>query len=141
MPPTPPNAPTSPDQPAAPSAAVAPHSLLLYVKDLPAMARFYVALFGLPPEQAQTSENWLELPLGPLRFYLHAIPPEYAEAIVIANPPEPREETPWKLTLTVPDLAAAKARLLAAGHGLREKPWAALDLIDPEGNIVQLVQR
>lgn len=78
---------------------------------------------------------------------VHTISRRYAASITIAQPPEPRDETPFKPTFVVPNLEAVRQATEATGGYL--KPAAAawrfrghvvLDGWDPEGNIVQFKQ-
>jgi hypothetical protein len=81
------------------------------------------------------------------RSVVHTIPRKYAAGISIAKPPEPRDETPFKPTFVVDNLARVRRAVEATGGYL--KPEAAawrfrghvvLDGWDPEGNIVQFKQ-
>lgn len=105
---------------------------ILYCKDLPRLAEFYASVLQARP--ITSSDTWVELP----QLGLHAIPPEIAHTIPIADPPLPREDTPIKLVFSVPDLAAAQARLVARAATFTVRPFGACDVVDPEGNIFQL---
>ena len=108
---------------------------MLYVKDFAGMSEFYGSQLGLTAIPETRSQGWIEFAEG---LALHAIPPHIADGIVIASPPEPREETPIKLIFRVDDLDAIAAKLEAAGVALMRRPWGAVDCVDPEGNIFQL---
>lgn len=108
-------------------------SALLYVKDLARLTAFYQDLLGMAP--VNQAAGWVEFSAGAATLMLHEIPGAVADQIVITTPPEPREETPIKLIFAVPDLAAERARLAAAGIDLVERPWGSCDGMDPEGNI------
>ncbi len=108
-------------------------SALLYVKDLARLTAFYRELLGAAP--VNEAAGWVEFRAGLATLMLHEIPSAVADQIVITTPPEPREETPLKLIFAVPDLAAERTRLAAAGIDLVERPGGSCDGMDPEGNI------
>ena len=76
------------------------------------------------------------------RFSLHAIPTEIAKSIEIGSPPTPREEDPVKLVFKVKDVELVRARLESLGVQILRRPWqkpgAACDAVDPEGNVFQI---
>lgn len=114
---------------------------LLYVTDLPRMEAFYAGELGLPLRAREPGFVQLGADGGVLA--LHVIPPAYAPAIT--TPPVAREDGTIKLGFDVDDVAAVRARLVAAGHAMRE-PWRHVDLLvcdglDPEGNVFQLRSR
>jgi catechol 2,3-dioxygenase-like lactoylglutathione lyase family enzyme len=108
---------------------------MIFVKDLARMTTFYRDTLGLKPIEGTRLENWVEFDTGSTRFALHAIPPEIAQRIEIATPPQPREKNPVKLSFEVEDAASERRRLEALGVPLVERPWGAYDGIDPEGNV------
>ena len=113
---------------------------IVFVKDFGRMADFYTHVLGLRPINEERTEAWVEFEAGGIRFALHAIPPNIADAIEIAQPPRAREENPIKLTFEVDDFAAARARSESLGAKILDRSWGTCDVIDPEGNIFQIVQ-
>lgn len=111
-------------------------SALVYGKDLTQLTAFYRELLGTAP--VREAAVWVEFRAGSATLVLHTIPSPVADQIVITTPPEPREETPIKLIFAVPDLAAERVRLAAAGINLVERPWGSCDGMDPEGNIFSI---
>jgi catechol-2,3-dioxygenase len=105
---------------------------MLYVKDFPGMVSYYAEILRARPVAETLTENWAEFETGGALFALHAIPEAIAVAIA------PREETPIKLMFEVEDLAHERERLEALGANVLPRPWAAFDVIDPEGNIFQV---
>jgi predicted enzyme related to lactoylglutathione lyase len=114
---------------------------VLYVGDLDAQRAFYERCFGLRIEDEGTgfcglaSEAWL----------LTLVQSD--EAVPASTPPARRGETPVKLAFSV--RAIDDLRPLVAELGGVVDPSAAAwqfrdalhcDLVDPEGNVVQLVQ-
>ena len=114
------------------------HSVLLFVKDLPCMSAFYGCSLGMVEVEGTSSDTYVEFQAGNARLALHAIPPEIALQLEIASPPQPREDTPVKVVFSVEDLQAECERLKSLGVPYRLRPWGAADVIDPEGNIIQL---
>jgi catechol 2,3-dioxygenase-like lactoylglutathione lyase family enzyme len=108
---------------------------MLYVKDIHRMAAFYSGTLGLKPIAATRTETWVDLQAGTANLALHAIPPEIATGIEIADA---RENNPVKLMFEVDDVASECERLEALGVTVRRRPWGAADCIDPEGNIFQI---
>ncbi len=109
--------------------------VMLFVKDLHSVETFYTDLVGFHPIESTRSAGWVEFVEG---LSLHAIPDEYASEIVIASPPEVREETPWKPIFIADELEAICAKLEAAGVCLKRYRWGAADCVDPEGNVLQI---
>ena len=113
---------------------------MVFAKDMPRMTEFYRDGLGLPILPALSSEGWVVFDAGGARFALHVIPPDIARDIEIADPPVARSETPIKLVFTTPDLDAACARVVAlGGQLLPDRGWRGRDLLDPEGNVLQLM--
>jgi catechol 2,3-dioxygenase-like lactoylglutathione lyase family enzyme len=112
---------------------------MLYVKDIERMASFYRDTLGLQPIAETRLENWVEFETGGARFSLHAVPNEIAQGIDLGNPPQPRENVPVKLTFAVADADREMERLTRLGVPLIRRPWGACDVVDPEGNILQIV--
>lgn len=121
-------------------------SLIVYAKNKERVSSFYQQTLGLAASEVEPTHDLL---VGNgLEILIHAIPPHYAADIEIADPPQPREETPFKPVFFVADLAAASVAAFATGGFLQppEKIWhyrgaQVLDGWDPEGNVIQLRQR
>jgi catechol 2,3-dioxygenase-like lactoylglutathione lyase family enzyme len=111
---------------------------MIFVKDLPGMTTFYSSALELQPIEETRLDNWLEFDTGGARFSLHAIPVDIASGIEISSPPRPREKNPVKLFFEVDDLASERQRLEAMGVTIIERPWGAVECVDPEGNIFQI---
>jgi catechol-2,3-dioxygenase len=113
---------------------------ILFVKDIERMTAFYRDVLGLPVIPGTATAGWVELETGGASLALHAIPEEIARGIDITEPPRPRAEAPVKLVYRTHDLEAARAELIAYGAAVSERwSWNAYDVVDPEGNVFQLV--
>ena len=122
-----------------------PQGLVVFAKDKPRVSAFYRQTLGLEVRESDTSYDLLQG--DGIEVTVHAIPAEFAKDIAIANPPMPREETPFKPTFVVADLAAVRREAAATGGHLNPESAAwtlgslvVLDGWDPEGNIVQFRQ-
>lgn len=111
--------------------------VLLYVKNLPRMARFYGSLLRSEPSHAE--DRYVEFENGNFRLALHAIPTEIADEVEVATPPHPRETTPIRLAFLTDGLDAESLRLRELGATLERRPWGGFVAIDPEGNIFEIV--
>jgi catechol 2,3-dioxygenase-like lactoylglutathione lyase family enzyme len=111
---------------------------MIYVKDLPRMAAFYTDTLGLQPIAETRMDNWVEFASGGATFSLHAVPSDIAAQIEISSPPKPRERSAIKLTFEVDDVASECRRLEALGVTILRRPWSGCEVVDPEGNIIQI---
>ncbi len=115
---------------------------MLYVVDIDRMSDFYGNALGLPPLPAASSPGWSVFDADGTQFALHQIPPQYAADIVLTQPATERSETPYKLIFqTAEALDAVCARLEAAGAVLlAERMPNSRDMLDPEGNVLQIAR-
>jgi catechol 2,3-dioxygenase-like lactoylglutathione lyase family enzyme len=113
--------------------------VVLFVKDVPRMQRFYEGMLGLRVVSAE--EGFVRLDAGGCRLALHALPQEPE----VSDPPIPREDSWIKLGFHVDDVSATRAKLVAAGVRMREvHVWSGVsfcDGVDPEGNVFQITTR
>lgn len=123
----------------------AQQGLVVFAKSKKRVSAFYQQTLGLAVEASDASHDLLRG--HGHEVVVHAIPRRIAAGIMIAKPPEPREDTPFKPTFVVPDLEAVRAAAVATGGSLKpvERAWRfrgciVLDGWDPEGNIVQFKQ-
>jgi predicted enzyme related to lactoylglutathione lyase len=119
--------------------------LVIFAKDVQRLAAFYRQTLQL--DVFESSDSHQVLRGHGYELVIHGIPAKIAAKIQIANPPEPREQTPIKPSFVVASLAEARAAAQATGGYLKPdaKAWhfrghTVLDGWDPEGNIVQLKQ-
>lgn len=120
--------------------------LVVYAKDKQRVSAFYQQTLGLMLE-ASDGEHDLLRGQG-YEVVVHSIPRQYAAGILIAEPPQPREDTPFKPIFVVSSLADLRRAVQATGGHLKPEAEAwhyrgqtVLDGWDPEGNIVQFRQR
>jgi len=122
--------------------SMAQQGLVVFAKEKDRVSAFYQRTLGLVARESQTSHDLLRG--HGYEVVVHAIPLRFAEGIEIAEPPEPREDTPFKPTFVVASLAEVRRAAEATGGRLKpeSKAWrfrghVVLDGWDPEGNIVQ----
>jgi predicted enzyme related to lactoylglutathione lyase len=114
---------------------------LIYALQLDRMVAFYAQVLAMRP-LLQDAEHAV-LQNADAQLVLHAIPPAYADGIVIDTPPKPRDTQAIKPFFTVASLAQASLDTQQLGGGMLPPAWdgpgfRALNAFDPEGNIVQL---
>jgi len=115
---------------------------ILFVKDLERMTAFYRDGMGLRETHHSRQDGWVDLAAGGTNLALHAIPDELAARIVVADPPEARQQTPIKLVFQASDVAAARAHLISHGAVMFEpRASGECDGLDPEGNVFQIAPR
>jgi catechol 2,3-dioxygenase-like lactoylglutathione lyase family enzyme len=110
---------------------------VIFVRDLTTMTAFYRDVLGLLPLGEDATETWIEFAAGRCRVGLHSIPAHLSDVGAIPTW-QPREHCPIRLDFAVPNLEAERQRLEAAGVRLLVRPWGALDIVDPEGNVLGL---
>jgi predicted enzyme related to lactoylglutathione lyase len=114
---------------------------VLYVVDVERTALFYATLLAMARLHAEA--DYAVLADDDFELVIHAIPAQYAADIVIATPPEPREDAPIKLSWTVESLDRCAEHAVRTGGRLFEGAWSWRGFrirngCDPEGNIFQL---
>lgn len=112
--------------------------VMVFTADVSRLASFYVERMGLRRLDGDDGFVRLEGPGGAV-LALHAIPG------AAGGPAEDRTAYPTKLCFSVPDLDAARERLVAAGVPFgpvrRFDGVAISDGADPDGNVIQLTTR
>jgi predicted enzyme related to lactoylglutathione lyase len=118
---------------------------VLYVKDLDPMRSFYEACFQM--EVVDAAHEYCVLESEPLTLSLVRVPEQIAAAIVVSVPPSRRKGVPIKLAFVV--VSIDSLRTLVADFGGVVDPATSqwefrggihCDAVDPEGNVLQLVQ-
>ncbi len=119
---------------------------VVYVQHLDRMRRFYSECFAL--STAEATETYCVLESGAWTLSLVVLPDEIAAKTQLAEPAQGRNDVPVKLTFDVRSIEALRVPLARLGGRIDPGtvPWdfrglRHCDVIDPEGNIVQLRQR
>ena len=111
---------------------------LVFAKDLAGMRAFYVEGLELVDDPAASSDGYRVLTGPGTRFALHAIPPDVAASITIADPPVGRSSTPIKLIFGVPDVARTpRAARRTRGPDIRNDRGRRLRCRRPRGQRVR----
>ncbi len=115
--------------------------VLIYASDRDRLERFYCEVAGM--RRLHADEHVAVLASDDLQLVLHRTPPQIAADIVIAAPPQRREDVAIKFFLTVPDLAVAAERIAALGGALFAERWQGPgftmgNAMDAEGNVFQV---
>lgn len=95
-----------------------------------------------------SDDHYIELESDSFQLVVLQIPKRIADAIVIASPPERREDAAIKLVLFVQSIEHARTSALQLGGGVNtpDREWqfqgaTVCDGYDPEGNVFQLRQQ
>lgn len=115
--------------------------VLVYAKDPATMSSFYERTLGMKVVHAGAEHRVLAS--DDAQLIVHAIPAPFADSIVIATPPEAREEQAFKPFYTVASLEEAERTAVACGGRVIGPVWpgpgfTARNVCDTEGNIVHL---
>lgn len=115
--------------------------VLIYAKNLQALAHFYQQVLGMKELQADADIVVQESPA--LQLVIHAIPASVSRQIQISKPPQRRENVALKFFVTVSSLADAAAVVQELGGQVFDDGWqgpgfAACNAMDCEGNVFQL---
>ncbi len=115
--------------------------VLFYAKNLLTVSAFYEKLLNAKVLLADEMHRVLQSPDAQL--IIHAIPPQYAQDIVITVPPVPREDQAIKPFFTVACLDEAVAQVETLGGVVVGPIWPGpgmrvRNVCDPEGNIIHI---
>jgi len=118
---------------------------VLYVKDLRRMQPFYLACFNM--DIADGAEDYCVLESASLTLSLVVVPERIAATINVSVPPVRRAQVPVKLAFPVESIDALRPLVAELGGSVdptttqREFRGSILcDGIDPEGNVIQLLE-
>jgi predicted enzyme related to lactoylglutathione lyase len=118
---------------------------VLYVMDLPRMRSFYQGCFRM--EVVDEAQNYCILESWQWTLSLVSVPERVAATIVLTVPPARRVDVPIKLAYLVDDIESLRPLFAELGGVVDPSgtQWEFrgslhLDGVDPEGNVLQLVQ-
>jgi predicted enzyme related to lactoylglutathione lyase len=118
---------------------------VLYVQHLGRMRSFYRACFQM--DVVDHAHDYSVLESERLTLSLVTVPERVAGAIVLSVPPSRREEVPIKLAFAVDSIEVLRPVFAELGGVVdpATTQWefrgrTHCDAVDPEGNVIQLVQ-
>lgn len=116
--------------------------MVVFAKDLDALASFYAGAFGLARRNT-ADDGYVEMVEDDRTVVaLHALPPDIAAQIDVTTPPRWREDSALKMCFAAADLDARRDAVLEHG-GQAKDPWdwegtRFCECTDPEGNVLQI---
>jgi len=119
-------------------------ALVIFALNVRAVADFYEAVLGLSPTPSPgDSKKDIRLGNSGQELLIHSIPPRISKTIVLESPPKPREECAIKPVFDVKSLTVALDQVSLRGGVVTKRTFTVdgltrRDIIDPEGNVVQL---
>jgi len=119
-------------------------SLVIFALNVKILADFYKDVLGISPTpRPGDSKKDIRLGKNGDELLIHSIPDRIAKSIVIQSPPVPRDNSAMKPVLDVESLSIALERVTLLGGIVTERTFTSdgltrQDIVDPEGNVVQL---
>jgi predicted enzyme related to lactoylglutathione lyase len=120
--------------------------VFVFTSDLERMAAFYAGALALQREDTPDAGFVImRSTTGGSDVALHQLSPDLVAEMAVTQPPRWRDDTALKICFQTSDLAAQRAAILAHG-GQAKEPWAwrgtdFCECTDPEGNVIQILQR
>lgn len=118
--------------------------IVLWVSDLDAQVDFYSRLFDVA--HAYRDAGFAEVSDATNSVLLHQLPAEYAAATPLKSQLPVQDEVAIKPVFTVANMQDAQARTAESLATFADKTsthgdFTYRDVVDPEGNVIQLQQR
>jgi predicted enzyme related to lactoylglutathione lyase len=116
-------------------------ALVIFSVDVQRLVTFYEAVLGATPTYEPSGDVRL---VGEREEVLvHGVPAKIAKTIEIQTPPQPREQSAIKPVFDVASLEAALAHVaerggVATGRTFSVDGLTRHDVLDPDGNVIQL---
>lgn len=117
--------------------------IFIYARDPALLSLFYQSVLGMM--EGHRTEQMIVLRSPDWQIIVHAMPPDIAAQVVVASPPQLRDNAAIKFFCTVPSLAAAQEEAAGLGGQVFPEQWQGPGFVvrnacDPEGNIFQIRQ-
>ncbi|MDE2386607.1 MAG: hypothetical protein KGL77_02790 [Actinomycetales bacterium] len=118
--------------------------IVLWVSDLDAQVDFYSRLFDVA--HAYSDAGFAEVTDGTNSVLLHQLPAEYAAATPLTAQLSAQDEVAIKPVFTIANIEDAHVRTADSFATFADKTavygdFTYRDVVDPEGNVIQLQQR
>ena len=119
-------------------------SLVVFSVDVVRLADFYEAVLGAKPNHEPSGD--IRLLSDREEVLVHSVPARIAKTIETRTPPEPREGSAIKPVFDVESLEAALEQVNSQGGVVTGRTFSIdgltrHDVIDPDGNVIQLRSR
>ena len=116
-------------------------SLVLFSVDVSRLAAFYEAVLSAKLNLEPSGD--IRLLSDREEVLVHSVPAEIAKTIEVRTPPEPRDRSAMKPVFDVESLEAAMEQVNAKGGVVTARTFSIdgltrHDVIDPDGNVIQL---
>jgi predicted enzyme related to lactoylglutathione lyase len=116
-------------------------ALVVFSVDVRRLATFYETVLGVAPNVESSGD--IRLFGDREEILIHSLPRSVTKTILIETPPEPREGSPLKPVFDVDSLEAALQKVEEKGGVLTGRTFsiggiARHDVLDPDGNVIQL---
>jgi predicted enzyme related to lactoylglutathione lyase len=119
-------------------------ALVIFSVDVRRLGTFYERVLGLEPSVEESGD--IRLRGEQEELLIHSIPKRVANDIGLRVPPEPREACALKPVFNVDSLEDSLDAVKVNGGGLTRRSFTVdgltrHDVVDPDGNIIQLRSR
>jgi len=119
-------------------------ALVIFSVDVRRLATFYERVLGLEPSVEKSGD--IRLRSGHEELLIHTIPVRVAQDIEVRVPPKPREAIALKPVFNVDSLEDSLSAVMVNGGVVTQRSFTLdgltrHDVVDPDGNIVQLRSR
>lgn len=114
---------------------------MIFSVDVPRLAAFYERVLDLRPSIEDAGD--VRLRNDREEILIHTVPKRIAEGIEIRTPPEPREKSAIKPAFTVDSIDDSLTAVAANGGVVTGRSFvidglSRHDVLDPDGNVIQL---
>ncbi len=119
-------------------------AVVIFTKDVPRLASFYARVLAPTSTDSDAGDTRVFSPYD--EVVVHSIPKAIADTIVLSTPPTPQEDVAIKPVFIVDDIDDALEAVVPGGGLVTTRSFvldgiARHDIVDPDGNIVQLRAR
>ena len=122
-------------------------ALVIFAVNVKNVANFYQSILGLlPSAEPGDSKRDIRLRSEQDEILIHSIPTQIADTISLTSPPVPRDEMAMKPVFEVGSLSNALAQVPLLAGVVTDRTFTSdgvtrHDIIDPEGNVIQIRSR
>jgi hypothetical protein len=119
-------------------------ALVVFSINVRRLAKFYEVVLSLEPLEETSGD--IRLVNGRDEVLIHSIPTKIVRDVAVSSPPAPRDNSALKPVFDVTSLESALAGVEAmggvdTGRGFSLGGLTRRDVVDPDGNVIQLRSR